>query len=190
MRLSLLVFLFPLGAHALDLRSQLNSQSNLLTAAGEMSTFTLDEGKIEGQGAKIDFYHSTSSKVGVELFVSSALSGGQSVSSSFTGLGGYALYNVLTECCAQTRTAMLNGVPVVTDAQPANHLFQVGLGLNQYFLNGSRGVYSLSGPGFAANYLFRVYGWQLKSSIRTAQLVSNQTKVQGVSLSIGLVFPL
>lgn len=173
-----------------DLKSQVESQSNLLGISGEMSSFQLDEGRIVGTGIRLDFAHSFSPKWGIDLFLSTALGNEQGVSASFTGFGGYAFYNLFSECCDQNRALLVDGVPVVSESQELKHLFQIGLGINQFLLNGSKGVYSSSGLGFGVNYYFRVMRFHLKASARQAQMISNENKVQGTFLGLGIVFPL
>jgi len=178
---------FSASAWSYDLRSQVETQNNMLAVSGEMSSFKLETGSISGTGIRVDFSHSFSPKLGIELFLSTAL--GQE-SSSFTGFGGYAFYNLLTECCDQNRILYVDGVPAVSENLKMKHLFQVGVGVNQFLLNGSKGVYSSSGPGLGANYLFQLYRFQIKASARLSEMISNNNKVQGTFLSLGVAFPL
>lgn len=197
MRLKALLFLWAsmsLNAWALDVRSTLEEKTNWLSIGAESSSFQVGEGAIRGSGVHLDLSHNFGAKYTMEVFLATALSGGSSVSSSFTGYGGNAYYNLFSSCCERRRTVLVDGVPVINEYQEQRYLFQIGGGLNQYLLNGTKGVYSSSGLGVGANLIFRVPSLfktlQFKASARTAQMVASETKVQAVFLTFGVVFPL
>ncbi|MBX3041132.1 MAG: hypothetical protein KF789_10555 [Bdellovibrionaceae bacterium] len=192
MRLSLLtaLILAPAMSWALDLSALTTKETNALSVSGEMSQFTLDDGSLSGTGIRADFLHAFSRKVSFELFLSSAFSNDKSVSSSFTGYGGSFYYNLFSECCGESKTLNVDGVPLVHESQSRGQQFQVGLGLNQYLLNGSEGVYSASGLGVGANYVFEVKSWNIKLSGRFADMISGGNKIQATFLGIGVLFPL
>lgn len=179
-----------LCAHAYDVRTVVNENKSSLAVSGEMSQFTLDEGSISGTGVKVDFSHGFTKDIALELYLSTAIGGGSSVSASFTGLGGYALYNLLGTCCQENRTISVDGTTVVKETMAQKHLLQVGIGLDQILLNGSKGVYSTSGLGIGGNYQFNVWDFKVKISARMAQMTANKEKVQATFFGAGLVFPL
>lgn len=188
--LSFLVLLqfLAFSAGAVDLRTDQSRTKSFLTASGEFSQFTLEEGSIAGSGLKVDFTNAFTDKLALEIFLSSGLntSGG----ASFTGLGGYTYYNLLGECCATVRTVLVDGRPTVTETSIRGQNLQVGLGLDQYFLNGSKSVYSASGLGFAAVYQFALFKYNFKAEARHSMMNAGQNKIQGNFVSFGVVFAL
>ena len=190
-RLSLVFVLFTVfinSSHAMDMRTDVSKTKSFLTASGEVAQFTLDEGSISGSGLKVDFNNSFSDKVSLQLYLASALNtaGG----ASFTGLGGYTYYNVLGECCATIRTVSIDGKPILTETSVRAQNLQVGLGLDQFFLNGSKSVYSASGLGVSVIYQFSLSKYNFKTEARHSQMTAGQNKIQGNFFSFGMVFAL
>lgn len=184
--LLLLLFFSPV-ASALDLRATTSAQDNLLAFSAETASIQVKDGSLQGNGVRVEFSHAVTPKWVLETFLSTALSG---TSSSFTGFGGYVTYSLFSSCCQQDRKILVDNTTVIDEYRGQNHVFQVGAGLNQYFLNGSAGVYSSSGPGVELNYLFHWSKWQFKASARMAQMTISQSAAQGTFLTFGLVFPL
>jgi|GEM_PF-2648149 len=175
-------------AKAWDLRTSQEQDENSLAISGEMSQFALSGGSISGEGVRLDFNHSFQQNFSAEVFLSTALN--TTAASSFTGFGGYALYNLFGTGLAKQQATSLDGVPLIRESEEQASIVQVGLGLNQYLLNGSKGVYSSSGVGVVGNYIFKAFKYNLKASAKYSALVSDNTAVQGLFLSLGIVFPL
>jgi hypothetical protein len=180
--------LIAASTFAMDMRTELSQTKSFLTASGEMAQFTLEEGQISGSGLKVDFTNSFSDKVALEVYLASALntSGG----ASFTGIGGYTYYNVLGECCATVRTVAVDGKPMITETSLRGQNLQLGLGLDQFFLNGSKSVYSASGLGLSVIYQFPLFNYSFKTEARHSQMTAGQNKIQGTFFSFGVVFAL
>lgn len=184
-----LIFLFlACEASAWDVRTTMTEQDNILGVSGEMSSFSLAGGNINGQGLRLDFSHSFQKSWAAEVFLSTALT--TSGASSFTGYGGYAFYDLYSSGRNRNQQTAIDGIPLIQDSQEQTQLVQIGAGVNQYLLNGSRGVYSSSGLGVAANYIFRMFKYNFKASARYSSLTSNNVAVQAMSFSLGVVFPL
>ncbi|HRO67193.1 MAG TPA: hypothetical protein PL182_06495 [Pseudobdellovibrionaceae bacterium] len=190
LNLVLMILVFPGLCQALDLKSSVSKETNSLSISGETSQFKLEDGSLSGTGIRADFLHALNRKLSVEIFLSSAFSNDKSISSSFTGYGGTFYYNLFSECCEESRTVTMDGTPLLYENQNRGRQLQIGLGLNQYLLNGSQGVYSASGLGIGANYVFGIRSWNVKISGRFADMVSGDNKVQATFLGIGLLFPL
>ncbi|RYZ80502.1 MAG: hypothetical protein EOP04_25765 [Proteobacteria bacterium] len=126
----------------------------------------------------------------MELFLASALNPSGGGQSSFTGLGGYVLYNLYGNCCMEQRTISVDGRPMITETTEKRSSLQVGLGLDQYFLNGSKSVYSASGLGIGLNYQFRFMKYNFKASYRHSQMTTGQLKIGGDFIGLGMVFSL
>jgi hypothetical protein len=184
----LLILLSASFCRAWDVRTALSEQRNSLSISGEMSQFKTDGGSISGQGLRLDLAHSFQKNWSAEIFLSTAM--GAAGASSFTGYGGYALYDLYSTGRARIQDTTVDGLPLIHESQDQEQLLQVGAGINQFLLNGSRGVYSSSGPGAAANYLFRMFKYNFKTSVRYSSLISNNTSVQAISFSLGMIFPL
>lgn len=176
------------GAWGMDLRLEQAQTKSFLTASGEVSRFTLEEGSLSGSGLKVDLINSVSDKVSLQVYLASALNtaGG----ASFTGLGGYVFYNILGECCLSVRTVFVDGRPMVTETSTRGHNLQVGVGLDQFFLNGSKSVYSASGLGLSALYQFTLFKYNFKAEVRQSQMTAGQNKIQGTFMGLGMVFSL
>lgn len=176
------------AAQAMDLRMDISETKSFLTASGEFSQFTLEEGSIMGTGFKADFINSFADKLAMSVYLSSGLNplGG----SSFTGLGGYTYYNLLGECCATVRTVSIDGKPTVTETTVRGQNLQIGIGLDQFFLNGSKSVYSASGLGLSMIYQFALFKYNFKAEARHSQLNAGTSKIQGNFVSLGIVFAL
>lgn len=187
---ALFVTLVAAPAFAWELRADVSESRDFLSLSGDMSTFKLEEGSIAGNGAKVDFAHYFGRKTSVELFLASAINASQSVSASFTGYGAHLLYVPFGDCCAERRAVQVDGRAVLTEDAETRSVFEIGLGLNQYLLNGSKGVYSASGVGGIVNYRFTMFSYQWKASARVAQMVSASVPIQAVFLSFGMALPL
>ncbi len=188
--LSALLFfqMIATSALAMDMRTGLSTTKSFLTASGEAAQFTLDEGQISGSGLKVDFMNSFSDKIALAVYLASAINtaGG----ASFTGIGGYTYYNIFGECCATIRTVAVDGKPMVTETSLRGQNLQVGLGLDQFFLNGSKSVYSASGLGLSVIYQFPLFNYNFKTEARHSQMTAGQNKIQGNFFSFGVVFAL
>lgn len=192
-RLSAIFILFATSAawsQNLDLHTETHSQPNFLAISAENSQFTLPEGTILGSGVKAEFDHSFSSDFGFNLFLSTAFTGQTGGQSSFTGLGGNFSYNLLGECCAAERVVSLAGRPVLLERKELGTIVQLAVGADQYFLNGSKAVYSASGLSIGVNCDFNVWNYRIRASVRQSSLVANQTDMTALFFSLGLMFPL
>jgi hypothetical protein len=126
----------------------------------------------------------------MDLGLATALNGETTVQSTFTGFSGYGFYSLFSDCCGKQRTTSLNGYTLLNEADNQPQVLQVGLGLEQFFLNGSRGVYSFSGPGVAANYQVTLWSVCFKASARYTEMETQQTKVKATLFGLGIMFPL
>ncbi len=194
MRLLKVVFsiiLIASSAQALDLKSEVTEQRSVISASGEISQFNLKEGDITGSGIKIDFAHNFSQEMKVELYLSTALSAqSSSLQSSFTGLGSYIYYSLLGSCCNLRKNYSVYGTTVMSETVESKNNLEVGVGLDQFFLNGSKAVYSSSGFGAGANYRFHLYDFNLKLSGRYTMLTANNNSASAIFIGLGIVFPL
>lgn len=188
--ISFLVLFAPSALWALDMRTEMIQKKSFLGISGEFAQFNLDGAAISGSGLKIDFAHAIQDKFNLDIYLSSAVNSTGGVQVSFTGLGGYAFYNVFGNCCQENRVIYIDGKPLVTENIEKESSLQVGLGLDQYFLNGAKTVYSTSGLGVAVNYQFKMFHQNFKAEFRHSQMSSGQNKITGNFFSLGMIFVL
>lgn len=176
------------SAWAMDMEVEESRTRSFLAVSGEGSQFTLEEGALSGSGVKVGFANSFTEKTTLGVFLSSALntSGG----ASFTGLGGYVYYTLLGDCCTTVRKLQVDGRTLVTESSEGGQSLQVGFGLDQFFLNGSKSVYSSSGLGASLAYQFSLWSYRFKAEARHSQMTAGQNKIQGNFFSLGMVFDL
>ena len=177
-------------ANELALRTSLYEQTSSISAAYEMSQFTVEDGSVSGSGVRAAFFHSFNQSFGLEVGASAAINNQGTVQNSFTGFTGFAYYNLFGQAYNSTKKIYLGDVLIATESQPSRHNIQVGAGISQYFLNGNKGVYSASGIGFGAIYKFHVWGVDLKVSARWSQLEAAQTQVDAMTYDAGVIFSL
>jgi hypothetical protein len=185
--LLLLLVLSPY-TFAMDMHLEQDRTKSFLSTSGEFAMFTLEEGKISGPSLKVDFNNSFSNRFSIELYLASAInaSGG----SSFTGIGGYAYYNLFGDCCTAYRRVSIDGKPMISETAEKAQNLQLGFGIDQFFLNGSKSVYSASGVGFGALYQFSLFKYDFNAEARHSQMSAGQSKIQGDFFSLGMVFGL
>jgi len=165
-------------------------KKSFLGISGEFAQFKLDGAAISGSGLKVDFSHAIQDKYSLDIYLSSAVNSAGNVQVSFTGLGGYAFYNIFGNCCQENRVIYIDGKPLVTENVEKESSLQVGIGLDQYFLNGTKTVYSTSGLGIAANYQFKMFQHNFKIEVRHSQMATGQNKITGDFFSLGMIFSL
>ena len=122
--------------------------------------------------------------------MSTALSAEGQVSTSFTGLGAYFNFVAYGDCCNKIKTVFVNGALSTTETTKSSARVLLGVGLDQYLLNGNRNVYSTSGPGVSASYYFPIWRFLGKLSAKFSQMITDEENVSGSFIGLGLVFDL
>lgn len=195
MRLKFILFAWLLVSatvHAADLTLNVKTDDHrsMISTSFESSQFTLAEGSILGTSAKVDFSYFVSPKLDFEIYLSSALNLQKGAQASFTGLGGYVYYTVWGDSFETQKTVSIIQQSIITDKNNKIYNLQVGAGLDQFLLNGSKSVYSASGIGIGAIYRFNIYDYNLKAAARYSTMTSGANKLQGLFLGLGIVFTL
>lgn len=181
---------FASAASDLDYRTEQSEVKSFISFGLENSQFDVNNAKITGFGGKLDFSHYINEKVNFQIFISSAINQQNSVSSSFTGLGGYVYYSVLGACCQTKKFTSVAGTPVITESRPQENILNIGIGIDQYMLYGTSSVYPASGLGYSVNYLFDLFGFRFKAEARMNNLSIGATQVKGMSFGAGIILPL
>ncbi len=190
-RFCLILLLMPCLLHAegLDLRASNADKTSYLSAAFEYSSFKISDGNIKGSGIKIDYLYAFSEKFSLDIYLSTGFGGQTATQASFTGTGAYVYYSLLGNCCLIDRSVYIAGTSILNESNtPSNH-FSIGLGADQYLLNGSKSVYSASGVGIGLNYEFDLWKYRAKAGLRYSAMTSNQINIQATFYSLGIVFP-
>lgn len=177
------------NAQATTIETSIKESKNQIGIAYENSSFTAETGNLVGTGFRVSFFTKIYEELSAEVFLSAALNKEASVQNSFTGLGGYVLYSLLGSQSASTKTTLINHASVISETRPSRHNVLVGAGLNQYFLNGTKGVYSASGLGLEIVYRFEVWGINLKVAGRYGMLSAASTDVKVTGYDFGVVIP-
>ena len=189
----LCIFFFQISGFAennFSLRKEEVIKNSFIIGSGQFSRFSTDEGSIQGSGVKASYFHVFNKQIALDIFFSTALSGSKNVSNSFTGLGAYVYYNLLGDCCDTNQKTFVDERQQILDFTQANNTLFLGAGVDQYYLNGAKTIYSASGLGLAVKYQFSLFNWRWETTGQYSLLNSGSTKLNGLMLSAGIVFPL
>ncbi len=185
-------FLCFLGIHAKAIdsffRTEEVEKNNFLTLSAEKLTFKNDANPFDSSGLEIDFGHHFKWPFEVNVSFFTALSAQQKVSVS--GFSSGLSYDLIGTCCGANRTTYLGQEPIIIEKSRLSHLLQLGFGIDSYYFDGSKFVYSSSGLHLSMNYRFNFFGYNFKISGKQSQLKINNDKINATVFGLGLVFPL
>lgn len=186
-----IILVFGLNLQAADLNMKMEKfiQKNSMSAAFEMATFTFESESVGGSGVKLDYGHHFDSPLELNLSLFTAINGSET-QVSFSGLGGSLYYDVFGICCSTVTTTYLGSEKAIVETSKPSNSLQVGIGVDQFYLNGSKSVYSSSGFNVGAAYKFTFFDYNLKAAARYSMLGSEKQKIQAYFLSLGIVFSL
>jgi hypothetical protein len=192
-QLSFILLSFFLSATAraegLSLQSEVDEQKSFVAVSIENAQFALPGGTITGLGGKIEYTRFISPKFSIDPYFSMAFGSTGGVSSTFTGFGAYVNYALLGECCAANRSVKVEGRALISEVTKETNTLRIGAGFDQVFLNGEKAVYPSSGLGIAASYDFGLFSRRFRVAVRSSFMTANQTQIQALFLSGGIVFP-
>lgn len=187
-------FLWVATTHAevdAQIRTHMVEQKGQISAGYETTEFSTGEGTISGSGLRMAYNHWFTSSYAVEFGASVAMNSQASVqSNSFTGFNLFGYYNLLGQPFSSAKQTYLSDTLISVEQQPARYSLSVGVGVSQYFLNGTRGVYSASGLGAGFIYQVRVWSAMVRASARWNQLQASSLNVDGLSFDLGFSFSL
>lgn len=184
------LFLFPSLSLAWDVRKETEQSRSQISFVGESSLLSTEAGNVQGAGAQVEFGHFFRDDISMNIAVATALASNNGLSSSFTGFYGYANYLISGTCCLSRTSTLVDGNVISSEVTNRTSRWLAGIGLEQFFLNGNRGVYSASGPGVGTSYYFQFWDYTWKAEFRYATLLSNQKPVGALFLGLGLSFDL
>lgn len=178
-----------LQAADLNMKTEKTIQKNSMSASFEMATFKFESESVGGSGVKLDYGHYFDSPLELNVSLFTAINGSQN-QVSFSGLGGSLYYNIFGNCCSTITTTYLGSEKIIIEKSKPSNSFQVGFGIDQFYLNGSKSVYSSSGFNVGAVYKFTLFDYSLKTAARYSMLGTEKQKIQAYFLSLGIVFSL
>ncbi len=192
-RLSLIFTMIFVGLSAqaadLNMKTEKVSRNNSMSASFEMATFTFESESVGGTGLKLDYSHHFEPPIQVDLSLFTAINASQS-QVSFSGLGASLYYDVFGNCCESVATTYLGSEKMIVEKTKVTNTLQVGIGIDQFYLNGSKSVYSSSGFNAGVAYKFNLFDYNLKAAARYSMMGTEKQKIQAYFLSLGIVFSL
>jgi hypothetical protein len=181
--------LLPMQSHALEsLSMSETTQRSHLSVTGEMAHFVLGDQSLDTQGAQIQYSYSLYDNLRLEAFISTAFGGASGLSSSFFGFGGYGMYSVWGDCCQVRKSLSLNSKNLFIEQSPDTFSVLIGGGIDQYLLNGAKGVYSSSGFGLAASLIYPFASWSLRFNIKQSFLTASGQTIDATFAGAGAAF--
>lgn len=175
-------------AVALSIDANIKESNTSATLSTEFSKLSAEGESITGSGLKLAFDFLLSNHLGAELFLATTLDPNSGFQTSYTSLGLFGTYNLL-DASSYTRKLQLNGQNVVIERHQAPQKLSVGLGFEQVFLSGTRGVYTASGPSIGLAYQRLLFGWNTSLGVRKTILKSNEIAVDFIALNLGVNIP-
>lgn len=175
-------------AWALSIDSSMKEVNTSATVSTEFSQLAVEGENIMGSGLKLGFDFLLTNHISSEFLLATTLDPNNGFQTSYTALGLYGSYNLL-DASRYTRKLQLNGKNIFIERHEAPQKLSIGLGFEQVLLNGSRGVYSASGPGLNITYQRELFGWNTVLAVRKAMLKSNTLDVDFLALNVGVNIP-
>ncbi len=160
-----------------------------LSTTLEWTKLTLGDQDVDAQGIQLQYNYSFSNRLFFEGFISTAMTSGEgALQSSFVGFGAYALYSFFGNCCEVQKTVSVDSRQIISEEVPSSWLLLAGVGVDQYLLNGTKGVYSSTGFGVEVSALFPVGSYTGRVNFKSSQLTAGALSVPAMFAGVGMVF--
>lgn len=187
----LILALVFLSSHtnAQILDSEQQSSKGNLTFGLEIMQLKVEGETIESTGGKIAYQRNFLSHGSSEVFLSSTLNAENGLKPGTTTLAFYGFYNIF-DTFSGYRTISADGKLMLKDKYHPHQQIKLGIGIEQVFLSGSRGVYNAAGSGLQAIYERDFFSWRSYVGFRSTTLQTNELKVDGSAVNLGLIFDL
>ncbi|MGE5087292.1 MAG: hypothetical protein ACM3MG_13385 [Bacillota bacterium] len=188
--LMVLAFFLSMTARADEFQVTEKMERSRLSLLSQFGSMTLGGQSLTTQGIQIQYGYSVFEKLQLEGFIATALSLGNSegLSSTFTGLGLYAFYPLLGRNIQTHKQLLLNSKSIYSEVSSSSILLLVGAGLDNYMLNGSKGIYSSTGAGVEASCLFPIWGYTGRANLKYTNLEAGGKAVEMMFADLGLSF--
>lgn len=179
-----------ISAEELALTLEDKVASNQISFGLSTTSLTSNLGNIQGSGPKIDLTHFFQSKFSADLYLSTALSSDNGIKISFTNIGATAYYTLWGECYENKSNIYLKETLLVSESTIPNNCLRLGGGLKQFFLNGSKNIYSGFGLGVTAAYHFLVWDYYFKATAGYSFVSASKTQLNDASVGISFILSL
>lgn len=158
-----------------------------ISLAFEMVKLEVEDEEINSYGGRIAYKYHLWSKLDVDTFLASTLSTGDGLKPGSTTLGLYGMYNVF-DAENVHKAIKVNGETLLSEQSQIENQLRLGVGFEQTFLSGNKGVYSAAGPGFQVNYEHTFHTTKFFVGGRFAKLYSGDLEVKATMFNVGLFF--
>lgn len=172
------------------LRNEEKLTGNQLSLGYSNSVFMAERGTIQGGGVSLDYTHYFISKFSTEFFFTSALDFNKKINSRFTGFGGNIYYSLHGQCFETKNNIYVNEMLAVSEITNQTNCFRAGMGLQQYFLNGTNSSYSGIGIGVNAAYHFNFFDYYFKLSSSYSIITSGKVKLNHINIGLSYIISL
>ena len=185
-----LALIFGVTAQAEDFQVIEKNERSRLSLLSQFGSMTLGGQSLSTQGLQIQYGYGVLNSLQLEGFIATALSSGNSsgLSSTFTGLGLYALYSIWGNNIQASKQLVLNNKSIYSEVSNASSLFLVGAGVDNYMLNGTKGIYSSTGVGVEVSCLFPIWGYTGRANLKYTNLEAGSKNVEMILGDLGLSF--
>lgn len=158
-----------------------------ISLAFEMAKLEVEDEEINSYGGRVSYKYHLWNKLDIDTFLASTLSNGDGLRPGSTTLGLYGMYNIF-DAENVHKAIKANGETYLSEQSQVGNQLRLGVGFEQTFLSGNKGVYSAAGPGFQVNYEHMYNTTKFFIGGRFAKLYSGDLEVKATMLNIGLFF--
>lgn len=185
-----ITLIFSITARAEDFEISENTERSRLSVVTQFGSMTLGGQSLSTQGVQLQYGYSVLEYLQVEAFLATALSSGSSsgLSSTFTGLGLYGLYPVWGRNIQTKKQLLLNSKSIYTEVTSSSSMLLIGAGVDNYLLNGSKGIYSSTGAGIELSFLFPVWEYTGRANLKYTNLEAGGKVVEMMFADLGISF--
>ncbi len=139
---------------------------------------TLDQTTLTGEGPEIGLLKPVSSSWALSGSLSQAYSYNKSLVTMYTGFDVGAWYAAAGHFAQETHRWKQNGITIVDYAEKSSGIFRVGMAMQQYFLNSSKGAIPFSGVVLKCMYDYDLdLPFRLGTGVDWARLANNSDKI-------------
>lgn len=180
---------FSSGAKAAALTVDDLVKRSRVSVTAEWTKLSLGNQDIDAQGIQLQYDYSFSNRIFFEGFISTSMTATDgALQSSFVGFGGYGMYSFFGSCCEVHKSVSVDSRSVLVEEVPNSWLLLAGAGVDQYLLNGTKGVYSSTGFGLQLSALVPLGSYTGRVNFKSSQLTSGALSIPAMFLGVGLVF--
>lgn len=157
-----------------------NHTVSYLSFLGHQSGLKSQEGELVASGLVMNYKHDFSKKLSIQAQLMLSLQ--TEATNSMTGLGLYGTYNLFRDLNDSLVKYSIDSKKILEIENSSDNYLELSLGAHQYYFNGEKGVYSLSGPSAKVSYIFEFYkiSFSVGAQTTSVQINKNQTSLNSV----------